>query len=168
MKFNVAVTRAVSVAATVACIVAGGGCGSLSDLDSGPGGHSALYQSGTGTLLAVNAPQDAVDLSRSNGQPAAPTAALPSRQTEADGAAGRYVHRVENSDASIVAAIRAKLQNAHISPNGRNVDVIAESARVTLRGTVDSLVEKETIARLARQVAGAARVDDQIDVVMAR
>lgn len=188
----------------VVSFLVAGGCRSLGDWDSGYGGHSALYESGTGTVLPVNQSgatsntmgepteyrMDETPVRTADTVPARPTSRtvptvnVPSRPattrypTYDSGSAARtpaietsvgtYPHRVENSDATITAAIRQRISDAKVSANGRSVDVVTESAHVTLRGTVDSMEEKEAIARLARQVAGATRVDDRLDVVMAR
>lgn len=50
------------------------------------------------------------------------------------------------------------------STDAENVKVITENAVVTLRGPVETNREKEVIAAIARETAGVARVDDQLEV----
>ena len=57
-------------------------------------------------------------------------------------------------DVKITADIRAKVMDADLSVNGRNVKIMTQDGRVTLRGPVDSALEKARIEDIARGVAG--------------
>jgi len=69
------------------------------------------------------------------------------------------------SDVDLTAKIRQRvLATEGMSINARNVKIITADGRVTLRGPVDSPAERDTIARIARELAGEGNVDDQIEV----
>jgi hyperosmotically inducible protein len=57
-------------------------------------------------------------------------------------------------DVSITADIRSKIIAANLSINAKNVKIITQNGRVTLRGPVESAAEKEQIEKMARSVAG--------------
>ena len=59
---------------------------------------------------------------------------------------------------------KALMQDDHLSFAAKNVKVVSESGQVTLRGTVKSEDEKRSIETYARQVVGAARVHNELDV----
>jgi len=68
-------------------------------------------------------------------------------------------------DVDLTAKIRQRvLATEGMSVNARNVKIITADGRVTLRGPVDSTNEHDTIARIAREIAGDGNVDDQIEV----
>ena len=73
-----------------------------------------------------------------------------------------------DADARFTTVIRTRISDAGLSMNARNAKVTTENGRVTLRGRVDSDQERETIARIARDVAGSGNVNDNLEVVMAR
>ena len=50
------------------------------------------------------------------------------------------------------------------SVSARNVKIITTDGKVTLRGPVKTDAEKTGIATLARSIAGASNVDDQLEV----
>jgi osmotically-inducible protein OsmY len=51
-----------------------------------------------------------------------------------------------------------------LSINAQNAKVITSGGKVTLRGPVESAAERDTIDRIARDVAGEANVDNQLEV----
>jgi hypothetical protein len=68
-------------------------------------------------------------------------------------------------DIDITAGIRQKIVNHEgMSINGRNVKIITDGGRVTLRGPVNSQEEKDLIAQFAKDVAGEANVENQLDL----
>jgi hyperosmotically inducible protein len=72
----------------------------------------------------------------------------------------------KNNDADLKTSqeIRKLVVGAKLSTDAENVKIVATNGRVTLRGPVKTQAEKDTIVSLARQVAGAANVDDQLEV----
>lgn len=68
------------------------------------------------------------------------------------------------SDINITANIRKEVVNTKMSVNAQNVKIITQDGRVTLRGPVKSDEEKKQIDSLARSVAGANKVDNQLEV----
>jgi len=71
----------------------------------------------------------------------------------------------DKADIDLTAKIRQRvLATEGMSINARNVKIITADGKVTLRGPVASTNERDTIARIAREVAGDSNVDDQIEV----
>jgi hyperosmotically inducible periplasmic protein len=59
---------------------------------------------------------------------------------------------------------RAVVKNKSLSTMAHNVKIITANGAVTLRGPVKTDAEKTTIGNLAQQIAGADKVDNQIEV----
>jgi hyperosmotically inducible protein len=68
-------------------------------------------------------------------------------------------------DISTTAEIRKRvLATKDMSVDGRNVKIITAEGKVTLRGPVASDDERKAIDKIAREVAGDANVDNQIEI----
>jgi osmotically-inducible protein OsmY len=69
-------------------------------------------------------------------------------------------------DLHLTAAIRrAIVKDDSLSTMAHNVKIISTNGAVTLRGPVKSDQEKEVIASKAQAIAGADKVDNQLEVV---
>lgn len=69
------------------------------------------------------------------------------------------------ADLSMTQKIRqAVVADDSLSANAKNVKIITANGTVTLRGPVNSIQEKDSIASKAKQVAGLMKIDDQIEV----
>lgn len=69
------------------------------------------------------------------------------------------------ADLNTTAQIRrALMDDENLSFNARNVKIITEGGKVTLRGPVDSEEEKAAVQRIAEQLQDAARIDNQLEV----
>lgn len=68
------------------------------------------------------------------------------------------------SDINITADIRKRVVATKMSVNAQNVKIITQDGLVTLRGPVESDDEKRQIEEIAVAVAGADRVDNQIEI----
>ena len=69
------------------------------------------------------------------------------------------------TDIKITADIRrAIMDDKAMSTNAQNCKVISENGTVTLRGVVDSQMEKDAIAAKAKAIAGVMKVDNQLEV----
>jgi len=70
------------------------------------------------------------------------------------------------SDLEITKAVRRSLVNKtnELSTAAKNIKVITVNGKVTLRGPVNSEEEKAKINRLAKEAAGEATVEDQLEV----
>jgi hyperosmotically inducible protein len=67
------------------------------------------------------------------------------------------------SDLTITQAIRKILiEDKSLSVNGKNVAVVTENGRVTLRGIVDSEQEKSKIEAIAKQAEGVKSVKNEL------
>jgi hypothetical protein len=87
-------------------------------------------------------------------------------QRDSDGAAPTPMDQGNNSsDLEITQDIRkAVVGDGSLSFTAKNVKIITTKGKVTLRGPVNNAEEREKIAALARKVAGAANVDNQLEV----
>jgi hypothetical protein len=75
------------------------------------------------------------------------------------GAAGQT-----KSDVQLAADIRKGIMDTKMSMNAKNSKIVVQSGKVTLRGPVKTQEEKDAIGRIAIDVAGAANVDNQLEV----
>jgi|SRR5690348_13706274 hyperosmotically inducible protein len=70
-----------------------------------------------------------------------------------------------SADLKITQAIRqALMKDGELSMTAKNIKVITNNGRVTLRGPVKTAQEKAKVDQLARSAAGGAKIDDQLDV----
>lgn len=67
-------------------------------------------------------------------------------------------------DIRITADIRSKVVDTNMSVDAQNVKIITQDGMVTLRGPVQTEQEKQNIERIAKDVAGADKVDSQLEV----
>ncbi len=68
-------------------------------------------------------------------------------------------------DLKITQAIRqAVVKDEALTMTAKNVKIITADGQVTLRGPVKSAEEKMKIEQLAKSAAGAAKIDNQIEV----
>lgn len=73
------------------------------------------------------------------------------------------------SDRELMQKIRkAIMDDQSLSTYAHNVKVIARNGKVTLKGPVDSVEEKQSISQKATDLAGAGNVMNQITVKAAR
>ena len=68
------------------------------------------------------------------------------------------------TDINITAAIRKQVVDTEMSVDAQNVKIITQDGRVTLRGPVETEQEKQRIDDMAKSVAGADKVDNQLEV----
>jgi osmotically-inducible protein OsmY len=69
------------------------------------------------------------------------------------------------ADVNLAAKIRRQVLDVKdLSIDARNAKIIAADGKVTLRGPVKSLEERDTLERIAREAAGDGNVDNQLDV----
>ena len=68
------------------------------------------------------------------------------------------------ADIKITAEIRKRVVDTKMSSDAHNVKIITQDGKVTLRGPVKSEQEKQKIEEIALAVAGADKVDSQLDV----
>lgn len=59
---------------------------------------------------------------------------------------------------------RAVVKNDSLSLMAHNIKIVTVNGAVTLRGPVKTEEEKATIANTAQQIAGADKVDNQLEV----
>jgi osmotically-inducible protein OsmY len=70
----------------------------------------------------------------------------------------------DQEDLNITAEIRRRVVDTELSVNGRNVKIITQDGRVTLRGPVKSEDERKRIVDIATDVAGTGNVENQLEV----
>jgi len=69
------------------------------------------------------------------------------------------------ADVDITAEIRRQvLEQPDFSVNARNVKIITSDGKVTLRGPVTTEAERDTIQKIAEQVAGEDKVETQLEI----
>jgi osmotically-inducible protein OsmY len=69
------------------------------------------------------------------------------------------------ADLDTTAKIRTQVLEAEgMSVNARNCKIVTLNGKVTLRGPVASAAERDEIERIAVAVAGAGKVDNQLEV----
>jgi hypothetical protein len=87
-------------------------------------------------------------------------------ERDASGATKTPIDQDETqADVSTTAKIRQRiLDQEDLSISARNAKVITQDGKVTLRGPVENQAEKDTIDRIAREVAGDANVDNQLEI----
>jgi hyperosmotically inducible periplasmic protein len=113
---------------------------------------SALLGLGTVTM-AQDSPAAAPDNSAVNVRDRAPRAMTAGQQSNA------------KSDVEITREIRRAVVTDHsLSMLAHNVKIVSANGSVTLRGPVKTEEEKTAIASKAQAIAGAGKVDDQLEV----
>jgi hypothetical protein len=154
------------IAALVAGVLLIAGCNPES---SDKGGTSQNTPSGTGQGVGAppadrNAPapnvtpkEDAVakppDNTGRNVRDRSDAAVTPGDQGEAKG------------DLEVTRQIRqAVSHNDQLSMAAKNVKIISENGKVTLRGPVNSDAEKSQIEQIAKGIAGVSAVDNQLEI----
>jgi len=68
------------------------------------------------------------------------------------------------ADINITADIRKRVVETTMSVTAHNVKIITQNGKVTLRGPVNTEQEKQDIEKIATEVAGADKVDSQLEV----
>ena len=72
-------------------------------------------------------------------------------------------------DTKTTAAIRrAIVSDSSLTMTAKNVKIVTENGKVTLRGPVKNATEKKKIAELAAKAAGNAKIDNQLEVEQPR
>lgn len=69
------------------------------------------------------------------------------------------------NDVQTTADIRKRVMDAKLSVDAQNCKIVTQNGKVTLRGPVKTQDEKDTIAKLATDVAGTGNVDNQLEVL---
>ena len=73
--------------------------------------------------------------------------------------------KMSKEDRELAQKIRQTVyEEKDLSTYAHNVKIIAQDGRVTLRGPVRTLAEKETVERKAAAIAGAKNVVNQLEI----
>lgn len=89
----------------------------------------------------------------------------PERAPRAEARAGVTDQGENPTDLSITRRIRrALIADDLLSFSAKNAKIITSDERVTVRGRVESVAERDAVVAVARRVAGPNRVDDQLEV----
>jgi hypothetical protein len=85
---------------------------------------------------------------------------------DADANTKTPVDQKENqADINVTAKIRRQVLDVKdLSTDAHNTKIITADGKVTLRGPVQSTEERDTLDRIARDVAGEGNVDNQLEV----
>lgn len=68
------------------------------------------------------------------------------------------------NDVEVTANIRKRVMATELSMNAKNCKIVTQDGKVTLRGPVKDQSEKDDIGRIAVDVAGVDKVDNQLDI----
>ena len=79
-----------------------------------------------------------------------------------------FDQKENKDDVATTADVRKRIVSSDMSTDAKNVKIITENGRVTLRGPVKSADEKSQIEKIASDVAGAGKVDNQLEVAVGR
>jgi hypothetical protein len=87
-------------------------------------------------------------------------------QRDADGARPLPTDQDETpADRQITQEIRQKITGDDtMSVNARNVKIVTQQGKVTLRGVVDDADEKQAIEKYANEIVGADKVTSEIEI----
>ncbi len=85
-----------------------------------------------------------------------------------DAAKTPFDQKENQADIKITADIRKRVVDSEMSTDAKNVKIITENGRVTLRGPVKSADEKAKIKSIAGEIAGSDKVDDQLEIAGGR
>jgi hyperosmotically inducible protein len=125
---------------------------------SGAGLAAALFLATTATIAGA-------------GEPSASAAKAPADNTaknerDADGATLTPDQQSNDpKDVELTRQIRRSItKDDSLSTNAHNVKIITRDRMVTLRGPVASEKEKAIVAKKAEKIAGAKKVDNQLEV----
>jgi hyperosmotically inducible protein len=114
---------------------------------------TAIPVRSVGAQSTVPPPSAAADNTAQNARDKGGGTLTPTSQSEA------------KSDLQLAAAIRrAIVKDKRLSTTAKNIKVITDNGKVTLRGPVNSGDEKTLIAAKASAIAGESNVDNQLDV----
>jgi len=100
----------------------------------------------------------------------ADTAAVKRDNTEvnvrdrSDAAKTPFDQNENKRDIDITANVRKRVVDTKMSVNAQNVKIMTQDGKLTLRGPVKSEDEKMQIDKIAREVAGATNVENQLEV----
>jgi hyperosmotically inducible periplasmic protein len=68
-------------------------------------------------------------------------------------------------DLAVTQQIRKSLtESTGFSTNAQNIKIVTANGRVTLRGPVDTVAERDRIILIATSIAGEGNVDDQLEL----
>jgi osmotically-inducible protein OsmY len=97
------------------------------------------------------------------GAPAPDNTAINER--DQDGATKTPIDQGEGDDLKTTAKIRERVTGMeNLSINAHNVKIITAEGKVTLRGPVASLEEKDAIDKIAKEVAGEENVVNELEI----
>jgi hyperosmotically inducible periplasmic protein len=112
----------------------------------------------------------------SQGQTQTPRVAATASNAEADNTKQNSSEQNKNTenaekqsnskdDLALTQKVRqAVMKDGSLSMDAKNVKIIAQDGKITLKGPVDSQQEKDTIGTEAGEIAGKDKVDNQLEV----
>jgi hyperosmotically inducible periplasmic protein len=103
------------------------------------------------------------DSAASNPSEADNTKRNSSEQNNSTGTAEKQSN--SKNDLALTQKIRqAVMKDGSLSMNAKNVKIIAQNGKITLKGPVDNQQEKDAIGSKAWEIAGKDNVDNQLEV----
>ena len=69
------------------------------------------------------------------------------------------------ADIELLASIRQQIvEEDTLSTSAHNIKILTNKGAVTLRGPVNSAMEKDKVGKLVENITGVASIDNQLDV----
>ncbi|NKE71349.1 BON domain-containing protein [Candidatus Manganitrophus noduliformans] len=113
-------------------------------------------------FVLTGGPADAVE---KEGPSVAPDNSEINQRDRGSSAVTPEVQGTDPADVETTRKIRKKItEDDSLSTTAKNVKIITQEGKVTLRGPVNSPAEKEKIAEKAEQIAGAGKVENELEV----
>jgi hypothetical protein len=90
---------------------------------------------------------------------------VPSEKPTTEGNPAAETQSAEPADLQLTTKVRAAiLDTKNLSAMARDVNVVSDKNRVTLRGQVESAAEKSKLEEAARKAAGSATVVSELEI----
>ncbi len=115
------------------------------------------------TTVTANRPETPHD-QKMNTKPVDPTNTAVNKRDSNSTAKTPLDQNENKTDIHITAEIRKQVVDTKMSVDAHNVKIITQDGMVTLRGPVATAEEKQQIEAMAKSVAGADKVDNQLEV----
>ena len=151
-----------SLATITAALLLLAGCGqNSSNTHQGAAGDASVRSSGSSSSQAVNSPSQETT---GTGDKDADNTGVNKR--DRDNSALTSGDQAGNkSDRELTRKIRREItKNKDLSTTAKNIKIIAQNGKVTLRGPVKTEEERNSIVTAATTAAGEGQVDNQLEV----
>jgi hyperosmotically inducible periplasmic protein len=81
-----------------------------------------------------------------------------------DSAVTPFDQKENQNDVDVTAEIRSRIVDTDLSVNARNVKIVTQNGKVTLRGPVNTEAERQQIETIALSIAGEGNVTNELEI----